>query len=230
MDKNIEVSELQRQTALQKSIQQTITERFAPEDEAQRAALVAAREQGLPEIQISPLQGKMLQVLAAACNAQKILEIGALGGYSGIWLARALPEGGRLITLEINPRHSTAVRSAFARARVEDRAEVRVGKALDLLPQLESEAPFDLFFIDADKGNYPAYLTWALRLSRVGSIIVADNCIRGGRAFGQPDNEETAGLVEYNKHMAADPRLVSLVLPMDDDYTDGFAISVVRSM
>jgi len=143
-------------------------------------------------------------------------------------LARALPANGRLITLEINPKHAAAVQRAFAIAQVGDRAEVRVGKALDVLPELEGEAPFDLIFIDADKKSYPAYLTWALQLSRTGSIIVADNCIRGGQAFAQSDDEDTAGLVEYNTRIASDPRLVSLVLPMDDEYTDGFAISVVR--
>lgn len=221
------VSESQ-QTELQKSIQRKIGARFAAEDEGLHNALTAAQAQGLPEIQISPIQGRMLQVLAAACNAQKILEIGSLGGYSGIWLARALPAHGRLITLEINPKHAAAVRSAFARAQVDQVAEVRVGKALDLLPALESEAPFDLFFIDADKESYPDYLTWALRLSRPGSIIVADNCIRGGRVFEQPDNEGTAGIAAYNQRIADDPRLTSLLLPMDDDYSDGFAISVVR--
>lgn len=220
--------EHQRKLHAQAAIQQAIIEQFAPEDEGLRNALSAANEQGLPAIQISPLQGKMLQVLAAACNAQNILEIGSLGGYSGIWLARALPATGRLITLEISPKHAVAVRSAFAHAQVADRAEVRVGKALDLLPGLTSEAPFDLIFIDADKASYPAYLDWALRLSRPGSIIVADNCIREGRAFQQPDNEDTAGIIEYNKRIASDPRLASLVLPMDDEYTDGFAISVVK--
>ncbi len=220
------LNELQRLAVLQKSIQQEITERFAAEDEGLRNALSAASEQGLPAIQISPVQGKMLQVLAASCNAQKILEIGSLGGYSGIWLARALPSIGRLITLEISAKHAAAVHRAFARAQVEDRAEVRVGNALDLLPELEKEAPFDLVFIDADKGNYPAYLDWALRLSRPGSIIVADNCIR--RAFEQPDNEYVSGIVTYNQRIVDDPRLVSLLLPMDDDYTDGFAISVVK--
>jgi caffeoyl-CoA O-methyltransferase len=217
------------QNKLQAHIQQEIIARFAAEDEGLRNALSAARQQGLPEIQISPLQGKLLQVLAATCNARRILEIGSLGGYSGIWLARALPADGRLITLEINPKHAEAVRSAFAAASVGERSEVRVGKALDLLPGLEQEAPFDLVFIDADKVNYPAYLTWALRLSRPGSIIVADNCIRGGKAFESPDNDDTAGIVEYNRRVASDPRLVSLILPMDDDYTDGFGISVVKA-
>lgn len=220
--------EHQRKLHVQTSIQRAIIEQFAPEDEGLRNALAAANQQGLPAIQISPIQGKMLQVLATACNAQKMLEIGSLGGYSGIWLARALPAAGRLITLEISPKHAAAVRSAFTHAQVADRAEVRVGKALDLLPGLASEAPFDLIFIDADKGSYPAYLDWALRLSKPGSIIVADNCIREGRAFQQPDNEDTAGIIEYNRRVASDPHLTSLVLPMDDEYTDGFAISVVK--
>jgi caffeoyl-CoA O-methyltransferase len=170
----------------------------------------------------------MLQQLAVACNAQKILEIGSLGGYSGIWLARALPTHGRFITLEINPTHATLVRNAFVRAGVSDRTEVQVGKALDLLPRLQNEAPFDLVFIDADKPPYPQYLEWALRLSRPGSIIVADNCIRSGKAFEKSEDEGMAGLVEYNKRIASDARLMSLVLAMDDDYTDGFAISVVQ--
>jgi caffeoyl-CoA O-methyltransferase len=105
---------------------------------------------------------------------------------------------------------------------------VRVGKALDLLPQLEHEAPFDLVFIDADKPPYPQYLDWALRLTRPGSIIVADNCIRSGKAFGKAEDEGVAGIIELNRRMASEPRLVSLILPMDDDYTDGFAIAVVK--
>ncbi|OLB30559.1 MAG: hypothetical protein AUG82_03940 [Ktedonobacter sp. 13_1_20CM_4_53_11] len=201
---------------------------FAAEDEGLRAALTSAKQAGLPEIQISPIQGKFLQLLAATCNAHKILEIGALAGYSGIWLARALPAGGRLISLEVNPDHAKVVRDSFARAGVGDRSEVRVGKALDLLPALESEAPFDLVFIDADKPPYAQYLDWALRLSRPGSIIVADNCIRSGKAFKQPEDEGLAGIAEFNKHIASDSRLVSLLLPMDDDYTDGFAIAVVK--
>lgn len=230
MSNETETFDQLRQEARQReNIQEAIRAQFAGEDEGLRNALIAAREQGLPEIQISPIQGKMLQVLAASCNAQKILEIGSLGGYSGIWLARTLPDTGRLITLEINPKHAQAVRNAFTQAHVADRTEVRVGKALDLLPGLEHQAPFDLIFIDADKASYPAYLDWALRLSRPGSIIVADNCIRGGKAFQEPDNEDTAGIIEYNRRAATNPQLVSLVLPMDDGYTDGFAISVVRN-
>lgn len=224
-----ELTTLQEQAKLRHHIEEAITNLFAPEDEGLRYALSAAKQAGLPQIQISPIQGKMLQLLAAACNAHKILEIGSLAGYSGIWLARALAPGGRLITLEVNPEHADVVRQAFAKAGVSNRAEVRVGKALDLLPHLESEAPFDLVFIDADKPPYPQYLDWALRLTRPGSIIIADNCVRAGKAFSKPEDEGTAGLFEYNKRIASDPRLVSLALAMDDDYTDGFAIAVVRS-
>jgi len=227
-DNATELTTLQQATKTRWDIQAAITDMFAAEDEGLRAALTAAKQAGLPEIQISPIQGKFLQLLAATCNAHKILEIGALAGYSGIWLARALPAGGRLISLEVNPDHAKVVRDSFARAGVGDRSEVRVGKALDLLPALESEAPFDLVFIDADKPPYAQYLDWALRLSRPGSIIVADNCIRSGKAFKQPEDEGLAGIAEFNKRIASDPRLVSLLLPMDDDYTDGFAIAVVK--
>jgi caffeoyl-CoA O-methyltransferase len=223
-----ELTFLQQQAKIRHRIEEAITQQFAAEDEGLLYALTAARQAGLPQIQISPIQGKLLQLLATACNAHKILEIGSLGGYSGIWLARALPSNGRFITLEINPIHANLVRTAFAKAGVSDRAEVRVGKALDLLPHLESEAPFDLVFIDADKPPYPLYLEWALRLTRPGSIIVADNCVRSGKAFDQPEDEAMAGIVEYNKRIASDERLVSLLLAMDDDYTDGFAFSVVK--
>jgi caffeoyl-CoA O-methyltransferase len=223
-----ELAALQQEAKTRRDIQAAITTMFAAEDDGLRAALTNAKQAGLPEIQISPIQGKFLQLLATMCNARKILEIGALAGYSGIWLARALPADGRLITLEMNPEHATVVRNSFEKAGVSNRTEVRVGRALDLLPTLESEAPFDLVFIDADKPPYAQYLDWALRLTRPGSIIVADNCIREGKAFREPEDDGTAGIVALNKRMASDPRLVSLALAMDDDYTDGFAIAVVK--
>jgi predicted O-methyltransferase YrrM len=219
---------LQQETKIRQNITEEITRKFAAEDDGLKHALEAAKRAGLPEIQISPIQGKFLQLMAVACNAHKILEIGSLGGYSGIWLSRALSANGHFITLEINPTHAELVRKAFEQAGVSDRAEVRVGNALDLLPHLESEAPFDLIFIDADKPPYPQYLDWALRLSRTGSIIVADNCIRSGKGFEEPQDEGMAGIVAYNNRIASDARLISLDLAMDDDYTDGFAISVVR--
>lgn len=225
---NSELSRLQQEAKTRHNIVDVITRMFAAEDDGLKHVLEAAKRAGLPEIQISPIQGKFLQLLAVACNAHKILEIGSLGGYSGIWLSRALPAGGHFITLEINPKHAELVRNAFTQAGVSDRAQVRVGNALDLLPHLEHEAPFDLIFIDADKPPYPQYLDWALRLSRPGSIIVADNCIRNGKGFEEPLDEGMAGIVAYNNRIANDPRLISLDLAMDDDYTDGFAISVVR--
>ena len=230
-DKNTDSTRLEyleQQEKTRHAIEATIRERFAPEDEGLRFALASAKQAGLPEIQISPIQGRFLQLLAAACNAQNILEIGSLAGYSGIWLARALPANGHMITLEVSPAHADVVRNSFAHAGLSDRTEVRVGKALDLLPQLEGEAPFDLVFIDADKSPYPQYLAWALRLTRPGSIIVADNCIRGGRVFQPSADEGNTGVAEYNRLIASDPRLTSLLLAMDEDYTDGFAVSVVR--
>lgn len=228
---NVELETLRQEFQKQETIQRTISQIFAPEDEGLRHALASAKTEGLPEIQISPLQGKLLQLLAVACNAHKILEIGSLAGYSGIWLARALPADGRLITLEIDPHHADVVRNSFATAGVGERTEVRVGKALDLLPQLQDEAPFDLVFIDADKPPYPDYLQWALRLTRPGSIIVADNCVRGGAGLLPPEQVQdagNAGIATLNQQVASNPSLLALALAIDDGYTDGFTIAVVR--
>jgi caffeoyl-CoA O-methyltransferase len=164
--------------------------------------------------------------------SRAILEIGALTGYSGVWLARALPPGGRLISLEVSSRNAELARATFAEAGVSDRAEVRVGSALDLLPSLVPEAPFDLIFIDADKGNNSRYLEWAITLSRPGSLIVADNIVRGGRAFETPaPDESSVGVATYIREVLAHPRLVSVALPNDDAINglDGFAISVVTA-
>jgi caffeoyl-CoA O-methyltransferase len=204
---------------------------FAPEDDALKAAIAAGQDANMPPIQISPLQGRLLQVLAAACGARKILEIGTLAGYSSIWLARALPADGKLISLEVSEKHAEVARASLARAGMSDRAEVRVGPAIESLPGLVGEAPFDLIFIDADKSGYPAYLDWAIKLSRPGSIIIADNCIRGGRPLRatEGDDPDTQALGEYDRRVASDARLVSVALPIDDEGTDGFAISVVAT-
>jgi caffeoyl-CoA O-methyltransferase len=222
-----ELERLREDARARDYIDQELTRRYAAEDEALRGALAAGASAGMPEIQISPLQGRLLQVLAAACGARKILEMGALAGYSGIWLARALPPGGRLISLEVSEKHAEVARGALAKAGLADRAEVRVGHAAELLPTLQGEAPFDLIFIDADKPGYPAYLDWALRLCRVGGIIVADNCIRGGKPFQGDDDPGNQAIVEYDERIARDPRLRSVVLPLDEGGMDGFAISVV---
>jgi caffeoyl-CoA O-methyltransferase len=224
-----ELARLQGEAATRAMIQRELEARFAPEDAELRSANDLGQAAGMPEIQISPIQGKLLQVLAYACGARKILEIGALAGYSGSWLARALPLDGKLITLEVSDKHAEVARASYAAAGVADRAEVRVGPALETLPHLTSEAPFDLIFIDADKGNYPAYLDWAVQLSRLGTIIVADNVIRYGRAFqSPPPDESAAGAAAYNAKILAHPRLVSVAFAMDDDGMDGYAISVVR--
>jgi caffeoyl-CoA O-methyltransferase len=203
--------------------------RFAPEDAVLRGSLSRAHAEHIPAMQISPLQGKLLQVLALTCGARKILEIGVLAGYSGTWLARSLPPDGKLISLEINPKHAEIARATFAEAGLGDRTEVRVGPALDLLPKLVSEAPFDLIFIDADKGNSSQYLDWAITLSRVGTLIVADNAIRSGGVFQTPPPDENArGMAAYNSKSLEHPRLVSVAIPNDDDGMDGFAISVVQ--
>lgn len=228
MAESIDTDELAKNAQLRQEIEEQITRRFAAEDEVLRQILTAQHEAGLPDIQISPIQGRLLQVLAAANNTQKILEIGALGGYSGTWLARALPATGKMITLEISPKHAEVVRAAFARAGLADRTEVRVGPASELLSTLQSEAPFDFFFIDADKGNYATYLDWAIKLSRPGSIIVADNNVRYGRPFqNPPPDDDNAGVAAYNERAASDPRLRSILLAIDEDGRDGFAISVV---
>ena len=222
---------LQQQAYTRHLIEQSITQLFATEDEGLQHALAAAKAAGLPPIQISPIQGKFLQLLATMCNAHNILEIGSLAGYSGIWLARALPVGGRLLTLEIDPKHAEVVRNSFVSAGVGDRTEVRVGRALDTLPTLTSEAPFDLVFIDADKPPYPQYLEWALRLTRPGSIIVADNTVRNGERLRDPaqvTTEVEKAVAQYNWNVAQNPRLQSLAFAMDDDYTDGFTVAVVR--
>lgn len=213
---------------VQQLVQQKIIEEFASEDDALRFALEQAKDAGLPDIQISPIQGKFLQFLAVACNARKILEIGSLAGYSGIWLARTLPTGGRLITLEINPLHVQLTRAAFTRAGIADRAEVREGKALELLPNLVSEGPFDLVLLDANKSDCLAYLAWALKLSRPGTIIIADNSIPGGTTLRFPEPGSDAAIAEYNRQLVTDPSLVAIALPMDERYTDGFALAVVR--
>jgi caffeoyl-CoA O-methyltransferase len=221
--------QLRSDAATRAMIEHELVARFAQEDEALRGAIVRAEAAGMPAIQISPLQGKVLQVLAAACGAKKILEIGALAGYSGLWLARALPADGRMITLEVSPKHAEVARQTFDDGGVGERVEIRVGPALESLAGLQSEAPFDLIFIDADKGNYPGYLEWAIRLSRPGTIIVADNVIRSGRAFLTPPPDESAqGAAAYNAALVANPRLTSIALPMDEDGMDGYAISVVQ--
>ncbi|MEU5921820.1 O-methyltransferase [Streptomyces sp. NPDC047141] len=186
------------------------TRTIAPGDDALTAALAASTAAGLPEIAVAPNQGKLLHLLAATQGARNILEIGTLGGYSTIWLARALPADGRLTTLEYDPAHADVARANIARAGLDKIVEVRTGAALETLPVLETEGagPFDLVFIDADKANNPHYVTWALKLSRPGSLIIVDNVVREGRvATEQPGDAAVTGTRAMFDLIAAEPRL-----------------------
>jgi predicted O-methyltransferase YrrM len=185
------------------------------EDETLAEATAAAQRAGLPPISVSPAAGKFLYLLAKLLGARRILEIGTLGGYSAIWMARALPADGHLVSLEYSPRHAEVASGNIARAGLVGTIEIRVGAAADTLPKLAAEGvePFDMVFIDADKGGYPAYLDWALELTRPGSLIVADNVVRGGAvADGLSRDPNVQGVRSYLEKVAADPRLEGTVM------------------
>ncbi len=205
--------------------------RIVRQDEALDAALAVNAAAGLPPIDVSPAHGKMLHLLARIAGARKALEIGALGGYSTIWIARALPAGGRLITLEADERHASVARANVARAGLADKVEVRVGAALDSLPGIEAEglAPFDFVFIDADKENNANYLAWALRLSRPGTTIVVDNVVRDGRILDASSRDsDVVGVREMFEMMKGEPRLsATAVQTVGVKGYDGFALAVV---
>jgi len=200
-------------------------------DSALHAAVESSRAAGLPAIQISPTQGKFLMLLARAVGARRILEVGTLGGYSTIWLARALPAGGRLISCELEPNFAEVARSNLQRAGVGEVAEVRVGRASDTLSRLIADhaEPFDLVFIDADKAGYPDYLTAALKLSRPGTVIVADNVVRDGRVADESSTDpDMRGLRRYIEMVAAEPRLSATALQtVGEKGYDGFALALV---
>ncbi len=204
---------------------------FAPHDAELDAAIKANRAAHLPAIDVSPLQGKFLQVLVEMTQAKRVLEIGLLGGYSTIWMARALPRGGRIVSLEFSPRHAEIARANLRRAGLLRRVEIRVGPALASLPILKAEGagPFDLIFIDADKDNNPQYLEWALKLSRRGTVIVVDNVARHGTVI---DAKSKAGDIRGTRKclamMAAHPRLSAVALQtVGVKGLDGFAMAVV---
>lgn len=201
---------------------------FAPPDLALENALRRSREAGLPKINVSPNEGRLLQLLVGIAGARRILEVGTLGGYSTIHLARALPEEGVLISLELNEAHAEVARENIAQAGLGEKVEVRVGDARTLLAELveEGTGPFDLTFIDADKEGYPEYLEWSLRISRPGSLILADNAIRGGSVI-EPEDESARATHEFNDALAKDFRLSALILPLIRGWVDGLAIARV---
>lgn len=201
------------------------------EDEVLDATLRDSDAAGLPSISVSAAQGKLLHVLTMAMGARRILELGTLGGYSAIWLARALPPDGTLVTLELEAKHADVARRNLARAGLAERIDLRVGRALDLLPRLAAEgaAPFDLVFIDADKGSYTEYLDWAIRLSRPGTLIIADNVIRKG-AVADPgsDDPNVAGIRRFLAAVAAEPRVTATAIQtVGTKGHDGLAFIVV---
>jgi len=204
---------------------------FASQDEALEAAVRESRRAELPEINVSANEGKLLRLLAEITGARRILEIGTLGGYSAINLARGMADGGSLISLEINEHHAEVARRNVKRAGLAEKVEIRVGDARELLAQLAEggEGPFDITFIDADKGGYPEYLEWALRLSRPGSLILGDNTIWGGSII-DPQDDSTRAIHEFNERLARDPRLSGLILPFMRERVDGLAVALVRNL
>ncbi|MCX4998534.1 O-methyltransferase [Streptomyces longwoodensis] len=207
------------------------TEHLSPDDEVTAAALRESEAAGLPPIGVTANQGKLLQLLAQVQGARGILEIGTLGGYSTIWLARALPPEGRLISLEYSPRHAEVARRNLARAGLDGQVEVRVGPALESLPRLadENPPPFDLVFIDADKGNNPHYVEWALRLTRAGSLIVLDNVVRGGRVVDAGSTaDDVRGTRAAIELIGSHPRLSGTAIQtVGGKGYDGFALARV---
>ncbi len=201
-------------------------------DAVLEAALQASVAAGLPQINVSPPQGKFLHLLARVQGARNILEIGTLGGYSAIWLARALPPGGgRLITLEVDAKHAEVARANLARAGLANVTQVRLGRAIDTLPELERESagPFDLVFIDADKPSNPEYFAWALKLSRRGTVIVVDNVVRGGAVADTASSDAAVlGVRRLNQMMAAEPRIsATAIQTVGSKGYDGFALALV---
>ena len=201
-------------------------------DPALEETLAANAAAGLPSIDVSAPQGKLIHLLARMAGARNVLEIGALGGYSTIWLARALPEDGRLVTLERDERHAAVARQNLVRAGVAGKVDVRTGAALDLLPKIEAEGlgPFDFVFIDADKTNNANYVNWALRLSRPGTVIIVDNVVRDGRiADASSKDPDVTGTRRMFEMMAREPRLqATAVQTVGAKGWDGFALAVVR--
>jgi predicted O-methyltransferase YrrM len=208
-----------------------IVDRLLPVDPVLEAVLAANAAAGLPAHDVSSAQGKFLQLIARMIGARRILEIGTLGGYSTIWLSRALPPDGLVVTIEADPGHAEVARSNFVRAGLTERIDLRVGAALAILPGVEADhiGPFDLIFIDADKPNNPDYLTWAVRLARPGTVILGDNVVRDG-AVADPNSTDprVQGVRRFFDLLAADKRLSATALQtVGSKGWDGFALALV---
>ena len=204
-----------------------------PSDSALEAALAANHKAKLPAIDVTPLLGQFLSLMVRISGARRILEIGTLGGYSTIWLSRSLPPDGRLVTLELEPRHAEIARVNLERAGVFDRVDLRIGRASDLLRGLIADGamPFDLIFIDADKASYPEYLQLSLELSHPGTVLIADNVVREGKVVDPDCNDPNVqGVRRFAELAAAEPRLsVTVLQTVSQKKHDGFALAVVLS-
>ncbi|HEU4739296.1 MAG TPA: O-methyltransferase [Solirubrobacterales bacterium] len=216
--------------AIFSAVDEFIGETLLDEDETLRGAVEAAEAAGLPSIQVSPPQGKLLQLLVRLVGAKRILEFGTLGGYSAILMARALPADGRLISLEAKAEYAEVAQRSIERAGVGDRVEVRVGPALEALPELEDSGPFDLVFIDADKVNTPNYFYWALGRTRPGGLIIADNVVRDGSLGDAADPDEaTVAQRRLHEELRGDPRVsATTIQTVGVKGYDGFLIALVE--
>lgn len=214
------------------SVDKYIGDLFHLQDDALQATEKSINENDIPQISISPNQGKFLHLLALLSNASKILEVGTLAGYSTIWLARALPPKGKLITLELDPKHAAVAQKNIDRAGLTEKVTIRLGKAMETLPLLEKESigPFDMIFIDADKQPYAEYFQWALRLSRPGTLIVADNVVRDGKVLNDKSNDDVInGVRRFNQMLADCTEVNSLIIQTVGlkEY-DGMALAIVK--
>lgn len=214
------------------AVDQYIGNLFRDEDDCLKATAQSIIDSGIPQISISPNQGKFLHILARLANAKKILEVGTLGGYSTIWMARALPKDGKLITIEIDKKHAEVAKENFNRCGLSAKIDVRLGKAIDVLPILEQEGagPFDMIFIDADKPPYTEYFQWALKLSRPGTLIIADNVVREGKILLEESPDEmVAGVKRFNKYLSECKDITATIFQtVGAKEHDGMAICIVN--
>jgi predicted O-methyltransferase YrrM len=213
-------------------VERLLVDRLLPSDEALEEAMAANAAAGLPAIDVSPPEGKLFQLIAQIQGAERILELGTLGGYSTIWLARALPPGGRIVTLEVNPGYAEVAAANIARAGFAELVEIRVGPASETLPKLVAEGtgPFDLIFIDADKASTPEYFSWALELSRPGTIVIVDNVVRDGEVINAGSTDPgVQGMRRFLDRVAAEPRVTATAIQtVGSKGHDGFALVLVR--
>ena len=210
--------------ALARQLGNYVNQLFVREDDMLAFVRQQTAEQGLPQINLQPREGRMIQLLVMMTGARKIIEVGTLAGYSAIWIARGLPEGGRLFTIEKSSQHASLARSHLDRAGLGGKVTVLQGDGMQILPKLERDAPYDLMFIDADKSNYPNYLQWAVQHLRIGGTVMAHNAFWGGRIFA-PQSEDDRRLVDFNQALAQHPALESTIIEVGDGLALGVKVS-----